>query len=384
MATATLSRSEEPATPWWLLLIEGIALVILGILFLSKPSMTLVISIQILGLYWLIAGIVKIVSIFIDSSQWFWKLIVGGIGIIAGIMVIQHPIWSTAIVGNTLILVLGLMGIFMGIISIVQAFQGAGWGTGLLGVLSIIFGFVLIANRWWFTFSLPITLGILSIVGGIVALYWAFKVRDEQKDAGVVASEPELTPVAAAAVAAEEVEAPAKEAAAPKDEMQGQTPAAIEAIEEAAAKEEAAATDGMEASALHRKLSAIEGIGPAYQEKLNEAGVDTPGALLERCATPKGRKELAEQTGISSKLILKWTNNADLFRISGVASQHAELLEATGVDTVPELAQRNPQNLHEALVKANGEKKLVRHVPGESHVESWVAQAKELPRKIQY
>jgi uncharacterized membrane protein HdeD (DUF308 family)/predicted flap endonuclease-1-like 5' DNA nuclease len=351
--------------------------------------MTTVVTVQILGLYWLIAGIVRIVSIFIDSSQWFWKLIVGGIGIIAGILVIQHPIWSTAIVGNTLILVLGLMGIFMGIISIVQAFQGAGWGTGLLGVLSIIFGFVLIANRWWFTFSLPITLGILSIVGGIVALYWAFTVRGEQKDAVAMASEPEPTPVAAAAVVAEEVEEPAAEPAAPEDEMQGQTPAAVEAVEDESeeappAKEVAVATDGMEASALHGKLSAIEGIGPAYEEKLNEAGIDNPGALLEKCAKPKGRKELAEHTGISGKLILKWTNNADLFRISGVASQHAELLEAAGVDTVPELAQRNPQNLHGALVKTNEEKKLVRHVPDESHVESWVAQAKELPRKIQY
>ena len=361
MTTATLSRSEEPATPWWLLLIEGIALVILGILFLSKPSMTLVVSIQILGLYWLIAGIVKIVSIFIDSSQWFWKLIVGGIGIIAGILVVQHPLWSTAVVSSTLILVLGLMGIFMGIISIIQAFQGAGWGTGLLGVLSIILGLVLIANRWWFTFSLPITLGILSIVGGIVALYWAFKVRGEEKDAVAIAPEPEPTPVAAAAVAAEEVEEPAAETASPEVEMQGETPAAIEAVEEKADEEEAAeeaaaAPDGMEASSLHGKLSAIEGIGPAYEEKLNEAGIDTPGALLEKCATPKGRKELAEQTGISSKLILNWANHADLFRISGVAGQYAELLEATGVDTVPELAQRNPHNLHAAMVKANEEK----------------------------
>lgn len=82
------------------------------------------------------------------------------------------------------------------------------------------------------------------------------------------------------------------------------------------------------------KIIEIEGIGESYARKLEEAGVKTTDDLLAMCATPRGRAKLADETGISSKLILKWTNHADLFRIKGVAGQFAELLEAAGVDTV--------------------------------------------------
>ena len=132
------------------------------------------------------------------------------------------------------------------------------------------------------------------------------------------------------------------------------------------------------------KLIDVEGIGKTYAEKLAEIGVLTTEALLDQGATPKGRKGLAEQTGISSKLILTWVNNADLFRIKGVGEEYADLLEVSGVDTVVELAQRNPENLHQKMVDLNQEKKLVRQVPGLSQVKNWVSQAKELPRVITY
>ena len=128
----------------------------------------------------------------------------------------------------------------------------------------------------------------------------------------------------------------------------------------------------------------IEGIGKGYASKLEAAGITTTQALLERGATPKGRQDLAEQTDISGKLILEWVNLADLFRIKGIGEEYSDLLEEAGVDTVPELAQRNPENLHRKMVEVNEEKKLVRRVPGLSQVENWVAQAKELPRVITY
>lgn len=128
----------------------------------------------------------------------------------------------------------------------------------------------------------------------------------------------------------------------------------------------------------------IEGVGPAYQASLTKAGVQTTEALLQKGASPKGRAELAKASGISEKLILKWVNHADLFRIHGVAGQYAELLEAAGVDTVAELAQRNAANLHVALVTANGEKKLVRALPDAAQVTKWIAEAKTLPRAVQY
>jgi predicted flap endonuclease-1-like 5' DNA nuclease len=132
------------------------------------------------------------------------------------------------------------------------------------------------------------------------------------------------------------------------------------------------------------KLLLIEGIGPVYAQKLQEIGITTVEALLERGGTPQGREEMAEATGLGGKQILEWVNHADLFRIKGVGEEYSDLLEEAGVDTVPELAQRNAENLYAKLQEVNGEKKLVRRVPPLSSVESWVAQAKQLPRVIQY
>ena len=132
------------------------------------------------------------------------------------------------------------------------------------------------------------------------------------------------------------------------------------------------------------RLSEIEGIGAAYTEKLEAAGISTTEELLKTGSTPKGRKSLADETGISGKLILKWVNRADLFRVNGIGEEYADLLEVAGVDTVPELAQRNASNLHKSIVEVNEEKELVRRVPGENQVQEWVAQAKELPRVIKY
>lgn len=132
------------------------------------------------------------------------------------------------------------------------------------------------------------------------------------------------------------------------------------------------------------KVEQIEGIGEVYAEKLTAVGVKTTDDILAKCATPKGREQLAEETGISGKLILKWTNHADLMRINGVAGQFAELLEASGVDTVKELKHRVPANLHAKLEEVNAEKNLCNRVPSLPEVEKMVEQAKELEAVITY
>ncbi len=132
------------------------------------------------------------------------------------------------------------------------------------------------------------------------------------------------------------------------------------------------------------KLLDVEGIGPAYAAKLAAAGVGSAEALLKEGATPKGRKGLAEKAGIADTLILEWVNHVDLFRIKGVASEYADLLEEAGVDTVPELAQRSAPNLFKKMVEVNEAKKLVRKLPTEAQVADWIAQAKKLPRTISY
>ena len=132
------------------------------------------------------------------------------------------------------------------------------------------------------------------------------------------------------------------------------------------------------------KLLVIEGIGDVYAQKLQQVGVQTVEALLERGATPQGRQELAEVTGLGNKRILEWVNHADLFRIKGIGEEYSDLLEEAGVDTVPELAQRTPANLYAKMQEVNAEKKLVRRVPPLSSVRSWIEQAKALPRIVLY
>ena len=128
----------------------------------------------------------------------------------------------------------------------------------------------------------------------------------------------------------------------------------------------------------------IEGIGETYAAKLKAAGIGTVEALLEKGGDPKGRQDLETKTGIGHKLILRWVNHADLFRIKGVAKQYAELLEAAGVDTVIELGTRNAENLYAAMVKTNEAKKLVRALPTQADVANWIAQAKGAERKVHH
>ncbi|WP_194974625.1 DUF4332 domain-containing protein [Aquiflexum lacus] len=129
---------------------------------------------------------------------------------------------------------------------------------------------------------------------------------------------------------------------------------------------------------MSKTITMIEGIGPVYKEKLANAGISTVEALLSKGASKKGRKEIAEASGIGEGVILDWVNMADLFRVNGIASQFAELLKAAGVDTVKELRTRNPENLHKALTETNETKKLTRTVPALSKVEDFINQAKHL------
>lgn len=132
------------------------------------------------------------------------------------------------------------------------------------------------------------------------------------------------------------------------------------------------------------KIIDIEGVGEVFAQKLIEAGINTVDDLLASCAKPAGRKALEEATEISGKLILKWTNHADLMRINGVGPQFSELLEAAGVDTVKELKHRVPENLQKKLEEVNAVKNLVNRVPAVAEVEKMVAQAAELTPVMEY
>ena len=132
------------------------------------------------------------------------------------------------------------------------------------------------------------------------------------------------------------------------------------------------------------KIEEIEGIGEKMGAKFREAGINSTDKLLAGTKTKKQRKDLAESTGISEKLVLKFANMADLFRISGIGEEYSELLEVAGVDTVPELAMRNAENLTAKMEEVNEKKKLVRRTPSLKEVEKWIEEAKTLPRALEY
>jgi predicted flap endonuclease-1-like 5' DNA nuclease len=132
------------------------------------------------------------------------------------------------------------------------------------------------------------------------------------------------------------------------------------------------------------KIIEVEGIGPAYAAKLEDAGVSTTEALLEKGATPKGRAEIAAATGIDDGKVLTWVNHVDLMRLTGVGSEYAELLEAGGVDSPAELGHRNAANLTNTMTEANAARPMVRQLPSEAQVQRWIDEAKTLPKVVEH
>ena len=135
---------------------------------------------------------------------------------------------------------------------------------------------------------------------------------------------------------------------------------------------------------MARNIESIEGIGPKLGHTFRVAGIKNVDQLLDAGADKSSRRALAEKTGVSESRILEFVNMADLFRINGVASQYAELLEGAGVDTVKELKHRNAENLTAAMLDINNKKGLVRRAPSVKIVSGWITQAKSLPAKVSY
>ena len=164
-------------TPWWLIMIAGIAVFIVGVLFLISPGMSLLVLVQLLGLYWLVTGILALVSLSVDRSRWGWKLFTGILGVIAGLIVMRDPIWSAILVPTILIIILAIQALLAGISQLIHSFSGGGYGLTILGVLNIIFGLILLFRPVIGVIVFPFIVGIFTLIGGIALFLSSFRMR---------------------------------------------------------------------------------------------------------------------------------------------------------------------------------------------------------------
>jgi uncharacterized membrane protein HdeD (DUF308 family) len=167
------------ALPWGLVLVEGIVVALFGLILLVAPGASLVFLVWLLGIYLLIAGISRIIGIFLDSSSWGWKLAAAILCLIAGLAVLSNPLWSTTLASMWLVILVGFLAMLQGAAGLIVAFQGGGWGMGALSVLGILFGLFLVINPLIGVGALTLIFAIIMLIGGVGAVFQAFRMRRE-------------------------------------------------------------------------------------------------------------------------------------------------------------------------------------------------------------
>ena len=173
------AEGSGEALPWWLVLVEGIVVVLFGLILLVAPGASLVLLVWLLGIYLLVAGVSRLVGIFLDSSSWGWKLAAGILCLIAGFAVLGNPLWSTTVASTWLVILVGFLAMLQGAAGLIVAFQGGGWGMGALSVLGILFGLFLVINPLIGAATLTLILAIFMLVGGVGAVIQGFRMRRE-------------------------------------------------------------------------------------------------------------------------------------------------------------------------------------------------------------
>jgi uncharacterized membrane protein HdeD (DUF308 family) len=176
---SSYANGRGEALPWWLVLVEGIVVALFGLILLVAPGASLVFLVWLLGIYLLIAGISRIVGIFLDSSSWGWKLAAGILCLIAGLAILSNPLWSTTLASTWLIIIVGFLAMLQGAAGLIVALQGGSWGMGALSVLGILFGLFLVINPLIGVGALTLIFAIIMLIGGVGAVVQAFRMRRE-------------------------------------------------------------------------------------------------------------------------------------------------------------------------------------------------------------
>jgi uncharacterized membrane protein HdeD (DUF308 family) len=176
-AVTSESMAREVEIAWWVVLLQGIAALIIGFLLITETGATLATLTILLGIYWFVLGIFDLVRMFSEPAGWGWKLLSGIVGILAGLVLIRHPLWSAAIGTSVLVWIVGALGVVYGVVAIIRAITGAGWGMALAGILSILLGLVLLFHTAATVIVLVYTAGVLAIIGGLVGIGGAIALR---------------------------------------------------------------------------------------------------------------------------------------------------------------------------------------------------------------
>src|SRR5215217_5030536 len=181
---SSYAEGRGEALPWGLVLVEGIIAALFGLILLVAPGASLFFLVLLLGIYLFIAGIFRIIGIFLDSSYWGWKLAAGILCLIAGLAILSDPLWSTTLASTWLVIFVGFLTMLQGAAGLIVAFQGGGWGMGFLSVLGILFGLFLVINPLIGVAALTLILAILMLIGGVGAVVQAFRMRREARRQG--------------------------------------------------------------------------------------------------------------------------------------------------------------------------------------------------------
>jgi len=177
MALAAAMTRQRPNI-WWLALLQGIAAILLGFMLLTAPGATLLTLITFLGFYWLITGVLAVVRLFVDrDATWGWSLLIGIIGILAGISVLNHPMLAAVTIPTVLVIIIGIEGLIMGVFELIRGFQGGGAGAFILGIFHVLIGLLLLGRPMAAALAVPLVFGIILIIEGVGLLIWAFRVK---------------------------------------------------------------------------------------------------------------------------------------------------------------------------------------------------------------
>jgi len=174
----TTGVPTQSSNIWWVFLLQGLAGILLGVMLITAPGATLVVLATFLGFYWLITGVLALVRVFADRSvPWLWSLLVGIVGILAGIFVVRHPLLAALTVPTALVIILGVQGLVMGVLEIIGGCKGGGIGSFVLGVINVLVGLLLLGSPVAAALAVPVVFGVLLLVQGVGLIIWAFRVR---------------------------------------------------------------------------------------------------------------------------------------------------------------------------------------------------------------